>query len=122
VKQGGHGQKAGEPRQVSDERLRLDFLLQVELGVGGESLAAVGRRPDDGKGAVPQRLVEVEVTTQFLRQKGVEVAAYGTPGQQIGPRGLELAGARSTEDEAKPPILDVAMDLVSISPSFSRAK
>ena len=89
-----------------------ETLKQVELGVGGESLAAVGRRPDDGKGAVPERLVEVEGLSQLLRHKGVEVAAHGTPGEQIGPRGLELAGARSTEDEAKPPILDVTMDLV----------
>jgi len=99
-------------RAVPASREIPETLKQVELGVGSESLAAVGRRPDDGKGAVPERLVEVEVLPQLLRQKRVEMAARGAPGEQIGPCGLELAGARSTEDEAKPPILDVAMDLV----------
>jgi len=44
--------------------------------------------------------------------EGVEVPAYGPPGQEVGPRGLELPCTRSTEDKPHTAILDVTVDFV----------
>ena len=95
---------------VGPEDTRHPALKEVAALLRGRRPQLALHRP--GEARVGPVELGVPPFTDSELQKGVEVAAQGTPGEQIGPRGLELAGARSTEDEGKPPILDVAMALV----------
>jgi len=61
---------------------------------------------------VPKRLVEVEVPAELFGQEGMEVPPHGSSGQEVRPRGLELAGTGAAEDEPQAAVLDVTVDLV----------
>jgi len=105
-------EETGEAGQVAHQGLGLYLFPQVELSVGGESLAAVGSHPDHGQRAKAKRVVEVEVLAQLFGQEWMKLTTHGTAGEEVGPGGLEPAGAGAAENEAQVPLLDVAMHLV----------
>jgi len=82
VEKASHGEKAGKPRQVADERLGLDLLLQVGFDVSAERLVAILGRENDRDRPEPQRRVEVEVAAELLGKK-VERGGWRSRGYPV---------------------------------------
>ena len=112
VEKRGDRQETREARQVANQRLRLDLLLQIELGVGLQALAGILRLPDDGKAALAQHPAEVEVAPEFLGEERKHQAPHARPASRFVPACLQLARARSQQHEAQAPLLDEAVHFV----------
>ena len=112
MEKGRHGQEPRKTRQASDQRLGLNLFFQIKLGIGGQRVGFGVGVPHNRQKAELQCLVEVEFPAEFLGDEGVHRAAQGTAGQQVHTGTLQLAGARTAQDETQPLFLDKTVHLV----------
>ena len=93
-------EEPGEATEVSHQRLGLDFLAQIGVGVTpkvGGAQDVISLRVDAGKGAMRQRAVQVEVVPQLAGEQWVHVMNVNPPGQEVRLAAAELAGTRPGE-------------------------
>ena len=112
VHQRRHRQEPHEAAEVAHGRLGSDLLPEVQLCVALEDRAAVRSGPHERHGADVQRLVEAEVVAEFGRRERVHRLAQRPSGEQVGARGLELAGTGAQQREAHAALGDEPVHLV----------
>ena len=112
IAQRGDIQKVRERRKISHQTLRGDFLLEIICDVRIEHARGPARLVDPRKVPVVEHPIQVEVAPDLVRRQTVEFVANGPSAEKIRRAPLDLTGARATEREVKPAILDEPMHLV----------
>lgn len=112
---GHHVQEAREAPEVAHQRLGLDLLAKVRLGITREHFAGFGLAADCGRrqAAVAEGALELETLPQLLARQRVEAARRNPACEQVGAAAAQLASARASEQEAHPAMrFDQPMHLV----------
>jgi len=105
-------EEAREGGHVARERLGLHLLAEVEIDVAAQLLGGVLAAVHLGQAAVVQIGEQVEVVAELGRGEGEEACLPRAASEQVGRAALELARARTGEDEAHAARGDEAVDLV----------
>ena len=112
VEDGGHGEESRESREIPDEGLGLDLLLEVQPAVGLERFVAVWRRHDHGERAPSQGGLEDEVGPHLLGQQRMQEALDRPSGKEVRAQRLQPSRTGAAQDEPESVLLDVTMGFV----------
>ena len=112
VAQGGGVQEVRKVREVPDQALRGDLLLEVVGDAGVQEARRPQRLIHPRQVAVVEHPGEVEPVRQLVRGQAVQLVPDRSSPQRVRGPAPHLAGARTAEGKTKPAVLEQPVRLV----------